>query len=95
MMDSDQQARWSFISEVRWPPGAATSAHRISHGPLPMTAIGNLFPNRRIADPRAVRQGLGTMVTIDRSARNIADWSSYLPANCVAVMVSHGWDRTT
>ncbi len=94
-MDSDQHARRSFISEVRWPPGAATSAQRVSHRPLPLTPIGNLLPNRRIADPRAVRQASGTMVTVDRSAKNIADWSSYLPANCVAVMVSHGWDRTT
>jgi hypothetical protein len=30
-----------------------------------------------------------------RSANNIADWSSYLPADCVDAMVSLGWDRTT
>jgi hypothetical protein len=95
IMDSDQQARWSFISEVRWPPAAATSAHRVSHGPLPMTAIGNLLPTRRISDVRAVRQSPGTIVTVERSAKNIANWSTYLPADCVAVMVSQGWDRTT
>ncbi len=94
-MDSVQQARWSFITQVRWPSGAATSAHRVSHGPLPMTAIGNLLPNRRIADPRAVRPTSGTMGAVDRSANNIANWSTYLPADCVAVMVSLGWDRTT
>jgi hypothetical protein len=31
----------------------------------------------------------------EQSARNIADWSSYLPADCVDMMVSLGWDRTT
>jgi hypothetical protein len=31
----------------------------------------------------------------DRSANNIATWSSYLPADCVRMMVSLGWDRTT
>jgi len=37
----------------------------------------------------------GTMVSVDRSAKNIAEWSTYLPSDCVAVMVSLGWDRTT
>jgi hypothetical protein len=27
--------------------------------------------------------------------KNIAAWSSYLPADCVDLMVSPGWDRTT
>jgi hypothetical protein len=35
------------------------------------------------------------MGAVDRSANNIANWSTYLPADCVAVMVSLGWDRTT
>jgi hypothetical protein len=94
-MDIDQQARWSFISDVRWPPAAATSAHRVSHGPLPMTAIGNLLPKRRITDARAVRPSSGSLVMVERSAKNIANWSTYLPAACVALMVSLGWDRTT
>lgn len=33
--------------------------------------------------------------TANRSTRNITNWSSYLPANCIEVMVSLGWDRTT
>jgi hypothetical protein len=33
--------------------------------------------------------------TIDGPARNIANWSSYLPADCIKVMVSLGWDRST
>jgi hypothetical protein len=30
-----------------------------------------------------------------RAAANIAEWSSYLPANCVRTMISLGWDRST
>jgi hypothetical protein len=30
-----------------------------------------------------------------RSARNIAEWNSYLPAACVRTMVMMGWDYTT
>jgi hypothetical protein len=93
-MDIDQQARWSFISVVRWPAGAASTANRASHGPLPMTPIGSLQPTRRSTDVRATRPLSGATVTVDRSATNIAVWSTYLPAECVAVMVSLGWDRT-
>lgn len=30
-----------------------------------------------------------------RSARNIADWNSYLSTDCVRTMVRMGWDYTT
>ena len=30
-----------------------------------------------------------------RSARNIAAWKSYLPADCVAAMIAMGWDEST
>jgi hypothetical protein len=30
-----------------------------------------------------------------RSVRNILQWNSYLPANCVRTMVRMGWDYTT
>jgi hypothetical protein len=30
-----------------------------------------------------------------RSAKNIADWNSYLPTACVREMVRMGWDYTT
>jgi hypothetical protein len=30
-----------------------------------------------------------------RSARNIAEWNSYLPASCVRTMVRMGWDYST
>jgi len=43
--------------------------------------------------PAAAASGNGAMDA--RSANNIANWSSYLPADCVDAMVSLGWDRTT
>lgn len=45
--------------------------------------------------PVALSAAGGTSATIDCSARNIANWSSYLPSDCVDVMISLGWDRTT
>ncbi len=30
-----------------------------------------------------------------RSERNIAEWLSYLPADCVKTMISMGWDVST
>ena len=30
-----------------------------------------------------------------RSAKNIAEWNSYLPTACVRQMVRMGWDYTT
>ena len=31
---------------------------------------------------------------VARSARNIAQWRTYLPMDCVAAMVRQGWDRS-
>jgi hypothetical protein len=50
--------------------------------------------SRYVTHPAAVA-ACGISVARERSARNIADWSSYLPADCVEVMVSLGWDRTS
>ena len=30
-----------------------------------------------------------------RSVKNILEWNSYLPADCVRTMVRMGWDYTT
>ncbi len=30
-----------------------------------------------------------------RSERNILQWASYLPRNCVETMIRMGWDKTT
>jgi len=37
----------------------------------------------------------GSRLDIDRSAQNTASWATYLPAECVATMISLGWDRST
>jgi hypothetical protein len=29
-----------------------------------------------------------------RSVRNIAQWRTYLPTDCVAAMIRQGWDRS-
>jgi hypothetical protein len=45
--------------------------------------------------PVAMSAAGGTSAIFERSAKNIANWSSYLPSDCVDVMISLGWDRTT
>jgi hypothetical protein len=30
-----------------------------------------------------------------RSARNILQWKTYLPRDCIKRMIAMGWDRTT
>jgi hypothetical protein len=32
---------------------------------------------------------------VKRSVDNILEWNSYLPADCVRIMVRMGWDYTT
>jgi len=32
---------------------------------------------------------------MERSARNVAAWRSYLPAECVDTMIAMGWDKST
>ncbi len=48
-----------------------------------------------LTSPAAVAASPVVSPIDDRAAKNIANWSSYLPADCVEVMVSLGWDRTT
>jgi hypothetical protein len=31
----------------------------------------------------------------DRAAANLAKWSTYLPADCIAAMIRDGWQLTT
>jgi hypothetical protein len=33
-------------------------------------------------------------VDMARSARNVAEWLTYLPQDCVAAMIRQGWDRS-
>jgi hypothetical protein len=39
-------------------------------------------------------QPLPEAAQMARSARNIAQWRTYLPTDCVAAMVRQGWDRS-
>ncbi len=48
-----------------------------------------------VTSPAAVAAPQKVSPADDRSEKNIATWSSYLPADCVDLMVSLGWDRTT
>jgi len=48
-----------------------------------------------VTSPAAVAASPVVSPIDDRAAKNLANWSSYLPADCVQVMVSLGWDRTT
>jgi hypothetical protein len=49
------------------------------------------------------RDSLGTEGSTDgayddreaRSRKNISRWRSYLPEDCVAMMIKMGWDRST
>ena len=34
-------------------------------------------------------------LNVRHSAKNILEWNSYLPADCVRTMVKMGWDYTT
>jgi len=49
---------------------------------------GNMFNPSAVRTSPSAPNGTGT--NVDRSAQNIANWSSYLPANCIAVMDSPG-----
>ncbi len=53
------------------------------------------WTSRVVPSPTRAHASDRTGLTADRSAQNIADWSTYLPADCVTAMVSLGWDHTT
>lgn len=36
-----------------------------------------------------------TDIAILRAARNVAEWKTYLPDDCVAAMINDGWHWTT
>jgi hypothetical protein len=64
---------------------------------IPIVSLGNEVRalqrfHRFVASPAAASR---IKAKARRSAKNIDNWSSYLPAECVDAMVSLGWDRTT
>jgi hypothetical protein len=52
-------------------------------------------PNVRYLALRSPQAISRSNSTVDRSAQNIASWATYLPNDCVAKMISLGWDHST
>ena len=80
-----------LFAEVDW-------RNRLKVGGVPVRVNAFRTPSRSShfeSLPTAPSAASGISKTVDRSTRNIANWSSYLPADCIEVMVSLGWDRTT
>jgi hypothetical protein len=91
-MNSQKQAPGNSIQEINW--GNAFRAQVIRSNPkeaLPDPHWLSTF----MTSPTGVDAAIDMRATDDKSAKNIASWSSYLPTDCVVVMVSLGWDRTT
>jgi hypothetical protein len=54
------------------------------------------FLSRASHQPTSVRvQHSKYHFNSDRAAANLAEWSTYLPADCVAAMMRDGWQLTT
>ena len=49
---------------------------------------------RMLEDAAEDLEPLPEAAQVTRSARNIAQWRTYLPMDCVAAMVRQGWDRS-
>ncbi len=84
-MEVSKHARWSYVSEITWPLPAPANPLNIQ--PLPLASRREVLAIERMGRHVTVPQA--------RSARNIADWSSYLPADCVTRMVALGWHQST
>ena len=51
-----------------------------------------------LLEPSSIAAGIGAPANAAASARsekNILQWASYLPRNCVETMIRMGWDKTT
>jgi hypothetical protein len=46
-------------------------------------------------DHETQSDGTNPATDAERSAANILQWTSYLPADCIKTMIAMGWDRTT
>jgi hypothetical protein len=100
-MIHSKQSQGQSMAGIDW--GRAFRAQLISSIPTPPVVVSRRIA--KIRTPHWLSGFLTSPVTAvaprivdhadDRSAKNIADWSSYLPANCVDIMISLGWDRTT
>jgi len=91
-MNSQRHTAGNSIEEINW--GNAFRAGVIRSNPKEAPCEPHClssFPNSTME----VDAVIDMRATDDRAAKNIASWSSYLPRDCVAMMVSLGWDRTT
>jgi hypothetical protein len=107
-MEVSKQARSDFISQVKWPIYARPT-NCLGIQPLSLAPVGEARAIDRMRHTSNVRHAAritaallsrfhlngDVIVNIDRSAQNIVDWLSYLPAGCVTRMVSLGWHEST
>jgi hypothetical protein len=107
-MNIHQPASQRVISHVNSPrPVNLTSIRFDVNAPL-MTLNSRMpiIPRSRLVtvSPSTSSRGLNLRAavphrsldsTVDRSAQNITTWSSYLPAECIRLMILHGWDHST
>jgi hypothetical protein len=91
-MNLQRQTSASSIEEINW--GNAFRSRVVRANPKEAIPEPHWLC-RFIAPPAGADAASEIRATVDQSAKNIAIWSSYLPADCVATMVSLGWDRTT
>lgn len=108
-MNVDPKAPGDFISKVRWQLPARLAEVRGNTSPLPIASLGNIraagtidtasggrgAPSVKFLTVRAPRARGAATLNVGRSAQNRASWATYLPVECVAVMISLGWDRST
>ena len=94
-MNPEKQSPPSIVADREW--RKASAVRTTLNVPIVKFAdfVGVPKPERTKARIANLTCRVVSSPTADRSAQNIAGWSSYLPADCVAVMVSLGWDHTT
>jgi hypothetical protein len=108
-MQFDERASRDFFAGIRWEPSARPPAIRIQSEAPDTSWTGYVRTARKIQRVRNInsihrssthklhhsQSTNRTDTDLERSMRNIADWSSYLPQDCVTTMISLGWDRST
>jgi hypothetical protein len=108
-MNANLKVPGNFISSVRWQMPVRPAANSLNMRPLPITSLDNARASDRVQQAAAARRAStlgfsilhasqafsGSNPTVDRSAQNIASWTTYLPKECVAMMISLGWDHST
>jgi hypothetical protein len=66
-----------------------------------MEANSHVLKNAFIGFPREISdlplpfQAVSPAALLARSEKNVSQWRSYLPEECVTAMIEMGWDFTT